>query len=315
MTSSGSAPRSLATRSVAALVINWNGAHDTLELLSSLRKCQCERLSITAVVVDNASAPDDVAALRAGILALNGQVNVVLQENKLNVGVPAAYNQAIQVAGLTHDYYLRLDNDVVVEPRGLLAMVETLERRAADGVAIVGGNIKYFDNQSDDNGGAVTIDLMSGTTSVAYPSTDVLCDGVLGCIMLVSGTLVRDFAPEVFESALFVCTDESELSMRAAKRGCRTLYLAQLIGFHKGGRSTTTVKSVANYYSARNWTLHRLRYVSNRRQRLAVLLVRIPFDGLRNILRGRWAAVPGLVAGLGLAVAWHLDTHARRGRC
>jgi GT2 family glycosyltransferase len=300
-------------RSIAALIINWNGSADTLELLASLCACQRDTLAITAIVIDNASRVEDLRKLQEGTAILRRDMDIALRVNRNNIGVPAAYNQAIQAAGLGHDYYLRLDNDVVIEPAGLLAMVAALERRETEGIAIVGGNIKYFDRRADDNGGAVSIDLVTGKSSVVYPASDVLCDGVLGCIMLLSGRLVNDYAPEVFENALFICTDESELSLRAASEGRRTLYLAQLIGFHKSGRSTGSVSFLANYYSTRNWTLHRLRYVADKRQLIAVLL-RIPLDAARSVIRGRWAGLPGLIAGLGLAAAWHLDKRVRRGR-
>ena len=302
------------TRSIAGLIINWNGAKDTLDLLRSLCHCQSESVSITAVVIDNASSSEDVAILEGGLGEFAGQLSVVFRANNTNIGVPAAYNQAIQLAGLTHDHYLRLDNDVIVEPDGLTEMIEVLEQRAAEGIAIVGGTIKYFDRREDNNGGAVTFDLIRGTTRVDYPPSDVICDGVLGCIMLVAGDLVRRHAPEVFESKLFICTDESELSLRAAAVGMKTLYLARLIGFHKSGKSTSKVKFVTGYYVARNWTVLRLRYVAGG-ERWLLLLVRMPMDVARSVLRRRWAFPPGLVAGLAMVVTSSLDRRVRRGEC
>lgn len=301
-------------KKIAALIINWNGAEDTLELLHSLCKCQTDWISITAVVIDNASRGADLLKLEENIKKFDGIINLVFRANSINIGVPAAYNQAIQIAGLNYDHYLRLDNDVVVDPQGLAAMVDVLDQKSDEGIAIVGGDIRYYDRQNENNGGAVTVDLIAGRTTAAYPVAEVVCDGVLGCIMLLSGKLVRRYAPEVFESALFICTDETELSLRAAGDGMRTIYLARRIGLHKGGQSTGKVHFMSDYYSARNWTLHRLRYVAGNRQRFAVL-VRFPLDIGRSLLRGRWAFPLGWVAGLGLAIAWFLDRRIRRGRC
>lgn len=299
---------------LAALVINWNGAADTLELLCSLCRCQSESIVITAVVVDNASGEEDRAKLESGLREFRGCLNVVFRTNNVNVGVPAAYNQAIQIAGLSHDFYLRLDNDVIVEPDGLRKMIEVLEQGADRKIAIVGGNIRYFDRRSENNGGAVSIDLVKGRTTVVYPSSDVACDGVLGCIMLMAGDLIRRYAPEVFQSALFICTDESELSLRAARDGMRTAYVASVIGFHKSGRSTGKVNFISNYYSVRNWTLLRLRYVQTGPQRLSVLM-RMPIDIARSLLRRRWAFPLGATAGVGLAITSFLDRAVRRGHC
>ncbi len=280
-------------------------------MLRSLSQCQSEDTSIAAIVIDNASAASDRVILGSGLAEFDGGMEIVFRANSVNVGVPAAYNQAIQVAGLNHDYYLRLDNDVVVEPEGLHHMICVLEQAKARAIAIAGGNIKYFDRRNEDNGGAVAIDLVRGKTKVAYPSSDVICDGVLGCIMLLSGDLVRQYAPEVFESVLFICTDESELSLRAKRDGMLTIYVASLIGFHKSGRSTRRVDFLSNYYSARNWTFLRLTYVTTARQRLSVL-ARIPSDVTRGILRGRWSFFLGAAAGIGLAFSSFLDRAVRR---
>ena len=296
------------------MVINWNGAQDTFDLLYSLCHCQSDAVSITAVVIDNASAEADRLKLESGLADLDGRMKVIFRANSVNIGVPAAYNQAIQVAGLTHDYYLRLDNDVIVEQEGLASMIDALEQESRKGVAIVGGNIKYFDRRTEDNGGAVSIDLIAGRTRVTYPLSDVVCDGVLGCIMLLSGELVRRYAPEVFAGNLFICTDESEISLRAARDGMRTMYLARLIGFHKSGSSTGKVDFLSKYYSTRNWTLLRLRYAGGNRQRLSVLM-RIPSDLARSVLRRRWPSVLGAAAGLGMALTASLDRGVRHGRC
>lgn len=297
--------------SVAALIINWNGAPDTIELLQSLGRCQSDAAEVGAIVIDNASVESDVLVLAEAVKSFEGMLHVQLRANSENVGVPAAYNQAIQIAGLHHDHYLRLDNDVVVDPEGFAAMLRTLEEGAGKGVHIVGGNIRYFDTPGKDNGGAVAVDLVRGRTAVDYPDEDVICDGVLGCIMMLSGSLVRRYTPGVFEGSLFICTDETELSLRAARDGMRTMYLARPVGYHKGGRSTGRVPFLSSYYSSRNWTLHRLRYARGGWEKF-VVAIRLPLDVARSLVRGRFASVVGVLSGTCLAVAWFTDSWARR---
>jgi len=122
--------------------------------LYSLCQCQSDSVLITVIVIDNASTKAEFLKLESGLADLDGRVNVIFRANNINIGVPAAYNQAIQVAGLTHDYYLRLDNDVVLEPHGLTSMIDALEEGVGKGVGIVGGNIKYFDRKTENNWGS-----------------------------------------------------------------------------------------------------------------------------------------------------------------
>jgi GT2 family glycosyltransferase len=291
---------------IAALIINWNGAADSLELISSLCQCQNGLLKIDIVIIDNASASEDVEQLQNGLAPFRGKIDIVFRANKINIGVPAGYNQCIQLAGLAYDYYLRLDNDVVVSSVGLQAMIDVLDANYKNGVGIVGGNVRYYDRPEIDNGGAYAIDLVKGVTTVSYPVGNVVCDGVLGCIMLVSGRLVRRYAPDVFDPVLFICTDESELSLRARIDGNQTLYISNVIGLHKGGVSTGKVPFLSRYYSARNWTILRWRFASDWRGIVLISFFTF-FDLLKSTLRFRWAYPLGFISGAAISIATAID--------
>lgn len=292
-------------RSVAALIINWNGAADTIELVESLLLCAAPDIEIACIVIDNNSSDDDCADLSEGLDRLGQRISVTLRFNSINIGVPAAYNQAIQIAGLQHDYYLRLDNDVIVDREGLLAMIEILDTKSD--VELVGGNVRFYDARDKNNGGAVAIDLVRGKTKVAYPNDNVVCDGVLGCIMLMSHSVVERYSPDVFLGALFICTDESELSIRAARDGCLTMYSKKIIGYHKGGVSTKKVSLLSQYYSSRNWTYLRLLYVNGLKNRIITWLNIAMYFGLYAI-RFRKPHVYGVVSGVAMWLTTRVDT-------
>lgn len=290
--------------SIAALIINWNGALDTIELVESLVQCTTSDMKISCIVIDNNSADDDRAQLASGLGRLEQSIPIAIRYNSVNIGVPAAYNQAIQIAGLDHDYYLRLDNDVIVDADGLLAMIEVLKTRSD--VGLVGGNVKFYDFREKDNGGAVAIDLVRGKTTVSYPDVDVVCDGVLGCIMLMSGDVVNRYAPDAFLGALFICTDESELSIRAGEDGWLTMYVNRIVGYHKGGVSTKKVSLLSNYYSARNWTYLRLVHVKGLRNRALTWFDIAMYFGL-SAIRLRRAYLYGAVSGVAMWVTARVD--------
>jgi GT2 family glycosyltransferase len=298
---------------VGAIAINWNGSSDTLELLESLCLCQSSVLNIRVALIDNASCPDDVAKLKTGIARLPGALSVTLRENSVNIGVPAAYNQAIQLLGAKCDVYLRLDNDVTVNPLGLKSMVAALEEGRAHGVAIVGGNVKYYHRPAENNGGAVAIDLIKGVTTVSFPAQNSICDGVLGCIMLVDGGLIERYAPDVFDGSLFLCTDESELSIRARRDGYLTLYVTSEVGLHKSGASTGKVSFLSNYYSARNWVMIRMIY-SRGWCDLLLVFGYLLLDALKCLVKRRWVYHVGMASGVGAGFSRLIDRRVRAGR-
>jgi GT2 family glycosyltransferase len=300
---------------VAALIINWNGAADTLHLLDSLRCCISSSVQIEAFVIDNKSQAQDRAELEAGIDRYSG-LCIHYRRNEKNVGVPAAYNQAIQIAGLEFDYYLRLDNDVVLEADALLSMICAHKANLDRGVGLIGADVRLYQPPHYPNGGAVSIDLVRGRTRVSYPRSDTICDGVLGCVMLISGDVVKKYVPDVFESRLFICTDESELSLRCKQDGILTLYRSTLVALHKGGKSTGKVSFLATYFSARNWTLLRLRYTHG----LVWwrVLLHSGYGCITNLIRARVAFPLGVACGVLLTAADAVDRLAtgwvRRGR-
>ena len=272
-----------AESSVAVLIINWNGADDTIELLKSLRGAADASLSLVASVIDNASDDADFRRLATFLESAELGFSVALIRNRNNVGVPLGYNQAIQSAGLDSEAYLRLDNDVVLPAGAIDVLLDTLRARRKDAVGIVGGNVRYYSTPDVDNGGAVAINLVAGKTVTTYPSEVTVCDGVLGCVMLIDGDLVRALAPTVFCGELFICTDESELSLRARRLGVNTLYVPTTIGYHKGGASTSRVSRMANYYSARNWAFLRLLYSPGWMRKCLILASIGAYSGLRLI--------------------------------
>ncbi len=286
---------------VAALIINWNGSDDTLHLIDSLAEQIEPTLQIEVVVVDNASDAQDLGRLRAGLDERRRRFQISLIENRSNVGVPAGYNQAIAAVRRRDCLFLRLDNDVVFLSGGVRALCETLLASRGGGVRIVGGNIKYFDSPSRDNGGAYFFDMLRGKNRVVYPTQDTKCDGVLGCVMLIDPEVVRAYEPEVFLAWLFFTTDESELSIRCRARKWTTLYTTRSVALHKGGRSTRKVASLANYLSVRNWSYLALRYVQ---PRIAVPLVlaRIAVTVAYKLLRGKTEIARGIIAGTRAAV-------------
>lgn len=296
--------------SVAALILNWNGAADTCELLQCLDSIDDASIKITTVVIDNASKPQDRHQLEAFIKNEPLRMTTLYRANPLNIGVPAGYNQAVAMAGPSHDYYLRLDNDVTLVPNGLQLMIDAMRRTHEEGVRLIGGNTKLYDQPATDNGGAVRIDLLAGRTEVSYPEADTICDGVLGCIVLLDGGLVRHYFPEVFDSSLFLCTDESELSLRARSKGWLTLYLSATIGCHKSGQSTGKVDFSSRYFSARNWTILRLRFTSGANARCRIF-ASIVLGMAANIVRLRWAYPLGVATGLLLHWASCLDLRQR----
>lgn len=119
---------------IAIVVLNWNGRDDTLACLSSVGKIAYPNFRV--IVVDNGSADDSVAAIRAAF------PDVEIIETGRNLGFAGGNNVGIRRAlAQSADYVLLLNNDTEVDPGILSAFVAAAERFPDAGV--FSGKIYY----------------------------------------------------------------------------------------------------------------------------------------------------------------------------
>ena len=125
--------------------------------------------------------------------------------------------------------------------------------------------------------------------------------------------MVAAFAPKVFLDWLYYTTDESELSLRCAERGWRTLYLPEALALHKGGRSTKKNIQMATLMSMRNWAYIATRYVKPRAA-LVFVWCQLAVSVVGQLLRRRWGGAAALVRGAFAGCAYSKTLHAARKR-
>jgi GT2 family glycosyltransferase len=128
-------PGSLSTPVVAAIVLNWNGSHDSIRAIRSLQGSNYPALHV--ILVDNGSAGDDPASIEDHC---PGIVVIRLTENQ---GFGRAVNLAAAAAFQRGAEHLLLFNNDALIPTGepvierLVARLTTSERIGAVGPIIV----------------------------------------------------------------------------------------------------------------------------------------------------------------------------------
>jgi hypothetical protein len=133
MTSAGSP--SAETPSVFAVIITWNQRDETLDCLASLGRATHPNLRL--IVVDNGSNDGTAESIRAEYPV------VEILRNETNRGFAAAVNQGTQLAlAQGADFVFWLNNDTVVEPDALAALLAEAGR---EGAGILIPLITYFD--------------------------------------------------------------------------------------------------------------------------------------------------------------------------
>jgi GT2 family glycosyltransferase len=120
---------------VTVTTLSWNRKMHTLEWLQSLGALEYANFEV--LIVDNGSTDGSVDAIRAK------HPEVALVENGENLGYARGFN-----VGMKHafeggaDYVLIMNNDAIIDPPALQALVDTAE--ADPSVAFVSGKVYHY---------------------------------------------------------------------------------------------------------------------------------------------------------------------------
>ena len=126
----------------AIILLNWNGADDTIDCLESLTKAEG---SFFVVVVDNDSHDDSLERLK-GWKQSHPELELHLVEEKENHGFAVGNNLGVRYASqFTPDYYMLLNNDTVVEPDFLKVLLEFQENNGE--YDVLSPVIHYYDDR------------------------------------------------------------------------------------------------------------------------------------------------------------------------
>lgn len=213
--------------SVAALILNWNGADETIECLHSIQAQTYPHLR--ALVVDNGSADDSVARIRAQF------PDVPLLENATNLGFAGGVN-----VGLRHlleqdvDYVLVLNNDLVLDK----ACVQEMVMQAGADVAFVTA-VLYFTGDPQriwSIGGQIHPLTLEKTAD----ARGVLDTGQLPPVMerhFVPGgatMMACDALRQIglFDERFFLYYEDADLSLRGHRAGLRAIVATRAKMWH-----------------------------------------------------------------------------------
>jgi hypothetical protein len=265
--------------SVFIVVLNWNGADDTIACLDSLSSLSYPELFV--VVVDNGSSDDSLSRLRS----YHATYPMTLIETGHNLGYAGGNNVGSRYA-LEHaaEFILILNNDVIVATDLLDRFVESAQRHPRAG--LFSARILYFDqpdrvwfdgahwNQS-------TLKLeWPGQDSLeqSLESTDHPTDYVCGAAMFYRSEVARQIG--LLDESFFLVWEEVDWCFRASKAGWGNIVVPGARIWHKIGVSFGSESSPLRvYFSIRNellWFSRHATYTARARLALKSLKRLIP---------------------------------------
>ena len=236
---------------VYVVIVNWNRPEDTIECIKSVKNISYPNFEI--ILVDNGSKDNSIETIKE----IYKDINSI--ENKKNLGFAEGNNVGIRFA-LNNDaeYIWLLNNDTIVHPDALTAMVDVGERIPESG--ILGSKIYYYDKPDFIWFAGATIDwkravsLHTGINQKDCPQYGVLSevDRITGCSMVVKRKLCERIG--LMDEKLFLYVEEVDWCVRARNAGYKIFYVPDSKVYHKISSSTGEDFSVVyNYFNTRNF--------------------------------------------------------------
>ena len=233
---------------VLAICVNWNGREVLAETLTSLLSSSYPRLRV--VVVDNASTDGSAD------LVPRGCELVRLEENK---GYGAAINWILRETAEGRrqqaDYYLLLNNDVLLDPEAVTSLVKCAEER---GPGIFGPKILRRDRPEvlDMAWGELTcshvLASFKGKGATDGPQWNITREVSLlqGSVLLVSPEVIK--AVGGFDEVFVMYHEEVDFELRARAKGFFCTYCPTARVWHHSAHSTRRNPSQKVFWTRRN---------------------------------------------------------------
>jgi GT2 family glycosyltransferase len=283
---------------VVCIVVNHRRGPDTVATLRSLAAVR-ERCDVDVVLLDNASTERTVAEISAG-----HDVPFTLMRSTRNLGFAGACNLAMERALADGcEYVWLLNNDAVVEPDSLTALLEAAEQLDA---AVVGSLVRYDPARE-------TVWYAGGRVLRPWYVVQHLHKGrrlprsrppgaahETGFVCACSTLIRRDALEQVglFDPDLFLYGEDLDFCLRARRAGFRLAVAPASVVYHKVSQST-----------GGEWSLRREYYLTRNGLTLIGREVRsTPLRWLASSTRALWHALrfarSGFRSGVPLVQAW-----------
>ncbi len=233
---------------ISFVVLNWNGIHDTLPCLDSIRKQTVTDYEI--IVVDNGSAEDQKETLRS-------IKDITLVDLPVNTGFTGG-----QIAGLEQasgDYVALINNDAVIAPDWGKNALKVFETADFEHIAAVGGRAYSWDESKDEKPFVTenpfysyqVVDPKTGhTRTLTYGDKTVSVNSISGSGVMISRKAIDKVG--YFDPDFFAYYEETDLFARFKRAGFHIIYEPTLHTWHKIAQSTRSKPDFYLYQMHRN---------------------------------------------------------------
>lgn len=244
-------------KSVFIILVNYNGAKDTLECVESIRKNDYD--NIYTIIVDNNSK--DIGVLKSKLSKANDVTIISLKENfgfakANNIGIEKALNNKA-------DYVLLLNNDTVIED----TLVSKLVRNSqSHGDCVCVPKMYYYSEKNRIWYGGGEINRFTGNAKHSYmnelDNKNMNLSYVTfatGCCILIPRNVIDKVG--MLSCEYFMYCEDTDYCIRILLNDFKILFVPEAHLWHKVSKSTGgSTSPFSNYYITRNRLIYVKKY-------------------------------------------------------
>ena len=239
------------TSNLAIIVLNWNGADDTLDCVRSL---QSQSLKPFIIVVDNNSSDDSVFQIE-NFISDSSSDDILLIKNDNNLGFAGGINTGLKFAlNNSYEFVGLLNPDAAADKDWCKEIVAELKKHPETGIA-TGLLLREDGKTVDSSGDLYTTWGLPGPRNRDEPTENAPKEpgyvfGATGGGAIYRTAMFDDV--DMFDEKFFMYYEDVDLSFRAQLAGHKVRYTPHAIAYHKQGASSKKVPGLAVYNTFKN---------------------------------------------------------------
>lgn len=239
---------------------NYNGGQEPIECLKSIKKLNYPKDKLETIVVDNGSTDGSKE------LILKKFPNVLLIQNKKNLGFAKAVNQAIKSA--RGDYIFITNDDVVFGKKSLKNLVDYSFNNQQ--IGILGGLIYKKNPKNKISTAGNRMNLLTGNVfSCSNPKKIKEPGWIPGCGMLVKKSTLGKIG--LLDDLFTYSFEDYDFCLRAKDADFKVIYLPKAVFWHRVSTTANKNRKLTHY----QWYQSKLRFAIKNLPILNVLSILI----------------------------------------
>lgn len=271
-------------KSVAVIIVNWNNRWATSCCIRSLQRMVYTNYFI--IVVDNGSTDGSIDYLT------RQYPDIAIIEMKYNTGFGKGANAGIRLA-LDHnaDFLWILNNDTQVTPHSLSALVSSMERDTAAGMA--GSLLIESINGHRTRVGGGKVNFITGLPSnKTRKNTADNLDFIKGASILLRSKAIAAQGDTCFDESYFLYWEDTDLGFRLRANGWKLIVVEDSIVIHDGYGSMAHESPNWDFYFSRSSLIF---FLAHARFPLLPICVSLTGRMTLRLMRGQWSNAAALL--------------------